>query len=63
LTWSDEELNSPEVVKSLHMWWKVVIYYTLRYAVIWIRFDTDPFHWITDPDTLFFSDFQYANKK
>jgi hypothetical protein len=33
LSWSDEELNSPEVVKSLHMWWKVVIYYTLRYEV------------------------------
>ena len=33
LSWSDEELNSPEVAKSLHMWWKVVIYYTLRYEV------------------------------
>ncbi len=47
LSWSDEELNSPEVAKSLHMWWKVVIYYTLRFAAFCYvpepkRFDTDP---------------------
>jgi hypothetical protein len=38
LSWSDEELNSPEVAKSLHMWWKVVIYYTLRSALFFAMF-------------------------
>jgi hypothetical protein len=30
LDWDDEELNSKEVGACLDMWWKVVIYYTLR---------------------------------
>jgi hypothetical protein len=43
LSWSDEELNSPEVAKSLHMWWKVVIYYTLRWAVFFAMFRSETF--------------------
>jgi hypothetical protein len=30
LDWDDEELNFKEVGACLDMWWKVVIYYTLR---------------------------------
>lgn len=33
VSWSDDELNSAEVKRSLSMWWEVVIYYTLRLSL------------------------------